>query len=1051
MNFKNNRSSFHSVPDWKALEVTSINRIAAHSRWGAYDTLERALSCEYGSSPYLYSLNGTWKFHLYPDVEMVDDFYTLSYTADQFVNIPVPSNWEVEGHGEPIYTNVVYPFKQDEKECMIEAKKGAWKVPNPPYIPEVNPTGCYRKVFTVPEQFDGREVFLRFEGVETSFYLWVNGQPVGYSEDSKLAAEFCITEYLQPGENLIALQVMRYADSTYLEDQDYWYLSGIYRDVWLVSKPKQYIEDVHWTAIPDIYRGCGAFSADIRVNRVPGFADCTVKVSLFDQNEKLIGCQDSPIQAEAVYRTDVVPTANTGRVKIDVSDVTMWSPENPVLYTMVAQLYSPDGELLDTESYHFGFKLIEVRSGVVYLNGRRLLVRGVDRHDFCYEHGRTVSREWMMKEICQMKRLNINAVRTCHYPDNPVWYELCDQYGLLVICETNLETHGVQGALSHSARWANAFLERAVRMVEQLKNHVSIYSWSLGNESGTGPNHAAMYGFIKEYDSTRLCQYEAGEPEKNISDVRGNMYATKDYILKMLASPTDTRPIILIEYLYQIRNSGGGMDVFLDLMQKYPRFQGGYIWDWQDKCLVGTTPSGEKFFAYGGDFQESFVEGRDNGDNPPFMTNNGLVLPDLTPKPVALEVRAAYCPVRITYPEQWSAWDTVNMPDTYWIWNDCLEETLASYSCTAYLRENGIVIAEKEIALPDLMAGEKKEMKIAIEHEKKAGAIYTIEFAIFRRAETFYAEANAEIGLYQFRLESGAVVRSEEAITGKVSCQKQDDLVVMEAAGTVLTLNSTTGAFVSLKKNDTTYLSSGVNPCFDRPYTGLDAKPDWGWFNEYKKIRDQKMVPGTIKFLLNNEEVRAEIPFMQEDATVPEICGKIIYTLNGNGELKLEADFHIDSSYQAVPRVGLETIVPSGFEKLSYFGRGKNESYCDRILSAPLAVYESTVGAEHFAFVPPSENGGHEETYWLALSNEEGKRLKIQAKQPVHFDIHHNTIEEYKTCGHDHELPIHEESILHLDAVHGPIGSEMSWSTKIADNHALKGGDYHMAVVITAE
>lgn len=1048
MNKENNRCAFHFKPDWENLEVQSINRVPAHSRWGAYDTVERAITCEYGSSPYLSCLNGIWRFCLYSSPEAVDDFYKTDYTEGMFQDIKVPSNWEVEGFGEPIYTNIVYPFKQHEEKCMIEANEGKWKVPNPPYTPKENPTGCYRKKFTIPKDFDGREIFLRFEGVETVFYLWVNGQPVGYSQDSKLAAEFCITDYVHAGENLLALQVMRFADSTYMEDQDYWYLSGIFRDVWLISKPVQYIEDVHWKAIPDLYRGGGCVTADIRVNRVRGFADCRVSVAVYDSANELVGCENAGIQPTAVYRADVVPTANTARVKIDLPEVELWSPESPVLYTMVVQLFGRDGGLLDVESCRFGFKLVEVRSGVVYLNGRRLLVRGVNRHEFYYKTGRNVSREVMIEEIRQMKRMNINAVRTCHYPDSPLWYELCDQYGLLLVCECNIETHGMEGALTHSPRWATAFLERGVRMVEQLKNHVSIFSWSLGNESGTGANHAAMYGFIKEYDSTRLCQYEAGEPGKRISDIRGNMYATKDYILKMLTSPEDDRPIILVEYLYQINNSGGGMDVFVELMQKYERFQGGFIWDWQDKCLEGTRENGETFFAYGGDFGESFVEGRDDGINPPYMTNNGIVLPDLTWKPVAYEVKAAYSPVRFSRPERWSAWQTVDEPDTYLLWNDCLTEDLSHYQCIACLRENGYEVEQKEIKLPNLKPGQKQEMKIEIPHEKKAGGIYTIEFSVRRKNNVFYAEAGEEIGLFQFTLPNGSVLLEKESCTGKPICRESENKLIVEFEDIKLEIDKNTGEMISLSKGDRMCLSGGMKPCLDRPYTGLDAQKDWGWYNEYEKIRNQSLIFGAPKVFMGESEIMVKVPYRQEKADVPEISGEISYTMDGNGILKVAANFYIDDSYAAIPRVGVETMITEGFEKFTYFGRGRNENYPDRILSAPLGVYESMVRDEHFAFVPPSENGGHEDTRWLKFEDQDGHVLVINSKKVMHFDVHHNTIEEYKKAGHDYELPVHKESILHLDAVHGPIGSEMAWSTMMPEKYAVTGGYYHMEFTI---
>ncbi len=1042
----NPRREFHTRPDWENLEVLSINRVPAHSRWGAYDTVERALTCRCGESPNMMSLNGTYRFRLYDRPEEVDDFYRPDYDDSAFAEIPVPSNWEVQGFGEPIYTNVAYPFLRSEERCWLTAKQGAEPVPNEPYVPDKNPTGCYRKEFTVDESFLGKELYLTFEGVETAFYLWVNGEPVGYSQDSKLAADFRVTDFVRPGKNLLALQVMRFADSTYAEDQDYWYLSGIYRNVWLTAKPALHIDDVHWTALPDAAFCGGTFSADVRVSRVPGFAACTVRTSLYGPDGARLASAEAPVQAAAEYRTDRVPTANTARASLTLDRVSLWSPETPVLYTAVFELLSPEGDVLDIESSRFGFKRVEVRSGVVYLNGRRLIIRGVNRHDHYYKTGRAVPREVMLEEIRQMKRMNVNSVRTCHYPDSPDWYDLCDEYGLLLICECNLETHGVMGGLTQSPRWAGVFLDRAVRMVEQHKNHVSIYSWSLGNESGTGANHAAMYGFIKEYDPTRLCQYEAGNPGKNISDVRGSMYATIDAILRMLADPEDDRPIILVEYLYQIRNSGGGMDRFLELTQRYPRFQGAYVWDWQDKCLEGTAPDGSRFFAYGGDFGESFVEGRDGGDCPPFMTCNGLVLPDLRWKPVAYEVKAAYAPVRVCRIENDSAWFTTAPLDRFLLRNDSLSESTAAFSCEAALREDGVVVERRAVELPLLRAGESCELPFAIPHEKKPGSLYTIEFSVRRKEETFYAGAGEELGLFQFPLESGPAAGLKPAAPlGPVSAAEQDGELVLEAAGTRFVLDAGTGRPRGLWKDGEAVLLGEAFPCFDRPYTGLDTQPGWGWEGEYSRIRGGALSYGAPVRLSGDGLFRVELPFAYGAADRPEIGGTVAYTLRGDGVLRIDADFSVAPSYRAVPRVGLELLIAPGFEQLDYFGRGENESYRDRLLSAPLGVWSSTVTNQHFPFVPPSENGGHEETRWLRLAREDGRSLRIRSAAPLHFDAHHYGVEDCQCAKHDHELPTRPETILHLDAAHAPIGSEMSWSIKMPETLAVRGGEYHLS------
>lgn len=1039
----NNRKDFHTLPDWQNTAVTEINRGGAHTRWGAYDSEASAAKGGYGASPCLRSLNGEYAFRLYENPGAVDDFYRPDYDAKAFAPIQVPGNWETQGFGEPIYTNIVFPWSMGlEEDCVIEAAQGQ-RVPNPPYVPAANPTGCYRRFFTVPESFAGRRVFLRFEGVETAYYLWVNGKPVGYSQDSKLPGEFDITDHLQPGENLLALQVMRFADATYVEDQDYWYLSGIYRDVWLVAKPDLAIEDCKVKAVPDLHRGGGAVTADVTVTRVKGFADCTVRVGLFGPDGEKIAEGEGPVQARADYRTDRIPTAGTARVTLSLDKASLWSPESPALYTAVVTLLDKDGSPLDFESTRFGFKLLEVKDGVVHLNGERLVIHGVNRHEHAWKTGRTVSREHMIEEIRQMKRMNINSVRTCHYPDSPLWYDLCDEYGLLLVCECNLETHGVMGALTHDPAWAGVFLERAKRMVQNYKNHVSIYSWSLGNESGTGPNHAAMYGFIKEYDPTRLCQYEAGNPGKNISDVRGNMYATLENIMDMLCDPVDDRPIILVEYLYQIRNSGGGMDNFIRLTQQCPRFQGGYIWDWQDKCLLGKTADGGEFFAYGGDFGESFVEGE---DCPPFMTNNGIVLPDLRWKPVAYEVRQAYCPIRFDKPSSHTAWQTVAPWDRFVVRR--AHGMHGDYSCTAILRENGLPVAEVPVELPALAPGEEKEFGLSIPHEKKPGGLYTVELVLRQQGGTFYAEDGYELSRTQFPLESGA---AEPATANRplpaVNVTQDGGSYAIAGEGFRVRLDKATGELTALEKNGAAYLEGGASPCLDRPLTGLDTREGWGWYEEYAKVRGlTRRITGS-RLLTGEGSARIEFDFVMESEGARPVFGALCYTVGGDGGLAVDFDIHIDESYQAVPRVGVELKIPAGFEALRYLGVGPAETYSDRLLAGNLGVWDSTVEGEHFPFVPPSECGGHEGTRWLTLSD--GKAaLRVSSAAPFHFDVHHSTVADYIAAGHDHQLPRRGESYLHIDAAHGPIGGEMAWSIAMPEGFAVKGGDYHLSFCI---
>ena len=401
----NNRQDFHIRREFENPEVLSVNRMEAHTRWGAFASESEAAAGGVGASRYVHSLNGTYRFRLYDAPEQVDDFFRVDYDDAGFCDIPVPANWEVEGHGEPIYTNVSYPFQPDDAGApLMEARAGAPLVPNPPHVPAKNPTGCYRREFDLPECFEGRRTYLRFEGVETAYYLWVNGQPVGYSQDSKLPSEFDVTDFVRPGRNLMALEVVRFADTTYLEDQDYWYLSGIYRDVWLISKPERHIFDIKAQVSADARMQTGCVQCDVRVSRTARYADSQVRVRLYDGEGACVAEGISPVEASAGYRTDRRPSAATARVVLAPGRVRLWSPETPALYTLTATLIDPDGCECDFESCRIGFKSIEIKGGVLYMNGRRLTLFGVNRHEHCLEQGRAVPEEHLRRELAEMKR-----------------------------------------------------------------------------------------------------------------------------------------------------------------------------------------------------------------------------------------------------------------------------------------------------------------------------------------------------------------------------------------------------------------------------------------------------------------------------------------------------------------------------------------------------------------------------------------------------------------------------------------------------------------------
>ena len=1031
-----------------SLDVTAINRIDAHTRWRAYENEAQAVAYENENcdshSRYIQSLNGTYQFKLYPNPYAAGDFFNPGNNRDGFTTIPVPSNWELHGHSQPLYTNTVYPWSMDGAgEHLIQGEVGKRNLPNPPFIPEDNPTGCYYRTFEVPVNFAGREIFLRFDGVETSYQLWVNGSFVGYAEDSKLPSEFNITEFLQPGENSLAVKVMRFSKSIYIEDQDYWHLSGIHNDVWLIAKPKAHIHDWKVTALPQ--NGTGKLTADVTISRVPMFGDYSVKMSVYDCAGKHLGAVTAKVNPTAEYTTRHKPTSNTARLEFDVAGVNLWTPEMPALYTTVFTLISPDGNEVDIEACRVGFKTVEIKNGILYMNGQRLVLQGVNRHQHHFQTGRYVTKDWMRKEIIEMKRMNMNAVRTSHYPCVDTWYELCDALGILIICECNIETHGLAGQLTHNPAWVNLFVERAMRMVQNFKNHACIFSWSLGNESGTGPNHAAMTGFIRDYDPHRLCQYEAGSPGKNVSDVRGWMYASVDQVMGMLTDPNDDRPVILVEYLYQTGNGGGGLHHFVELCEKYPRFQGGFVWDWSDKTLWQQTETGEPFFAYGGDFGEPVYDAW----CPPHMTNNGVILPDLTWKPVAYELKQAYAPVVIRPPERFAPWRAYHLSDgQYEIWNKTLTKQLCDFDITMVLRENGIVVHTETPDLGQVPPLSKKTLALKPNYQMKDGCDYHIEFRVTQKEDTFYADKGYEIARFQYPLSYAGVVTMPEPNAASAMPVFSGDNAgyIMTAKGMEVRVDTSTGAVTITK--DGNILVQSSNPCLDRPYTCMDI---WNWggvYEPFNAVRGTKTDLESVEQFANGPDktgiaVTYKLSTKKWENTHVSFV-KTTYMLFSNGILEVDARFTLNPNLAIVPRAGMELVLPAGFEKLTYYGMGENENYSDRAMSACMGVFETTVSEQHFPFIPPSECGGHEKTKWLVLENDKGARVKFIGASPFHFDAHHNTVADYKEATHDHKLAKRAETWLHIDAAHSGVGSEMSWGSHVAPEHLVDAKEHNL-------
>ncbi len=1038
----NHRQEFHYRPDFENTDVTAINRLPAGAPWRAHES-EASAAVYDAPSRYLVSLDGDFEFALVDSPDKAGGFYREDAPALPGT-IPVPGNWELFGHGEPIYTNYICPWPLEGDVAIAPSADGR-PVPNLPYVPQHNPTGLYRKRFTLPEAFAGREVYIRLDGVESAYYLWLNGRPVGYAQDSKLPSLFDLTPFVRPGENLLALEVIKWSDGTYFEDQDYWHLGGVNRSVWLIAKPALHIADYALRALPDLSRGGGSFCADVSVARRPFFADCRVRVTLHDADGRTVGRGAGAVLREATYNYNAaVPAANMARVSFHLDRAEVWSPDRPYLYTAVMALLSPAGEVLDVESCRVGFKSVEVKNGIVLLNGRRLLVRGVNRHEHCPQGGRVVSREHMAEEIRQMKLMNINSVRTCHYPDTPLWYDLCDELGILLVCECNLETHAVMGRFTHDPALVNVFVERAARMVLTHRSHASIYSWSLGNESGTGANHAAMAGFVRSCDETRLCQYEAGSPGKDVSDIRGRMYASIEQIRAMLCDPVDDRPIILVEYAYQIRNSGGGLHAFMELTRECPRFQGGYVWDWQDKCLIGKTADGAPFYGYGGDFGESFAE---RGSVPRFMTNNGVVLPDLTWKPVAHELKQAYAPIVILRRDVTFRNGAASHHE-YQMCNRSHDLPATAFSCMATLRENGCAVQTVQVPLPEAGPGEAAAFTFSVPFEAQPGCRYDVDFQVSLIQATACTPPNYPVGHFQFLLPPGPAAVLAGMPAGDVRCGREGGVAYMQAEDVRVEVEEATGLLRGLYRGGS-LLASGGQACLDRPYTGLDAQPGWGWYDAFAWVRSLAPRAARVEVSAGEGGARVEASWRMRDGQDDAAGVRIAYALDAAGRLSVDASVQVYDPLRFLPRVGLEFHLPAGFVALTYWGMGPMETYPDRRMCGVLAVHESSVSAEHFSFIPPSECGGHEETRCLTIGAPSGATLRVEGERPFHFDAHHSSVRAYQEAAHDHQLSREPRTTLHIDLAHGPIGGDMAWST-VMPQDCLRGGAYHLRFSLLA-
>ncbi|MEZ4615497.1 MAG: glycoside hydrolase family 2 TIM barrel-domain containing protein [Caldilineaceae bacterium] len=757
------QSPNHSVTqtDWQNPQLVGRHKEPAHATLMPYATVEEARTGRRMASSFVQLLNGDWAFHWSPNPAAAPaDFHLPTYDATGWAQTAVPGNWQLQpGYTErgvnkydpPIYTNITYPFD----------------ISNLPAVPEDdNPTGCYRIPFTVPDDWSGRQIFVTFEGVDSAFHLWINGQEVGYSQDSRTPAEFNLTSYLQPGENLLAVRVYRWSAGSYLEDQDFWRLSGIYRDVYLWAAPSLHMRDFAVrTDLDEQYR-----DANLRVvTKVHNYASsvaqgCTVEAQLYDAAQQAI--LSPPLSALVAFEggqevsvglSTVVPTPHK------------WSDERPYLYTLVLTLNDGAGNLLEIESCRVGFRQVEIKNGRLLLNDKPLLIKGVNRHEHDPDTGHWVTEAAMLRDIQIMKQFNLNAVRTAHYPNQPRWYELCDEYGILVLDETNIETHGVWDRLAKDPIWEDNFVDRIRNMIERDKNHPCIIGWSLGNESGYGPNHDAMADWAREQEPTRPLHYHPAE-EAAVTDIIGPMYPPVARIME-LAEKDDHRPIIMCEYAHSMGNSTGNLKEYWDAVHRYKRLQGGFIWDWMDQGIRRFTADGQEWFAYGGDFGDS--------PNDRNFCFNGLLGPTQVPHPGLWEYKKILQPVRV---------EAIDLAaGTFQVYNDYRFLDLGQLVISWRLEQDGLVIDQGTHSALRIApgAGDVITIPYTLTNDEAGERWLTISFQ--QSTATPLLSAGHEVAWAQFQLHSAGPRR--EPLLLPTAAQVQESAATIAVNAENLTLH----------------------------------------------------------------------------------------------------------------------------------------------------------------------------------------------------------------------------------------------------------------------
>jgi beta-galactosidase len=1009
--------------DWENQSVYAINREEARASFIPYLSKGKALNDEPWSSELIQSLNGLWKFNLaHKPADRPYYFFKEDYDISDWDEIKVPANWELEGYDVPIYTNAKYPHKK-----------------TPPTIQDFyNPVGSYKRTFTIPKKWDNKEIYLHFGAVSSAMYVWVNGQKVGYSEDSKTPAEFNISTYLKPGENQLAVEVYRWSDASYIEDQDFWRLSGITRDVYLQARAQQHISDFKVIADLDQTYSDGLMNLSIDViNHAKSKSTLHVEADLMDQQNKI----------QHLTNSSEVKDKNTIQLEAKIEKVKKWTAETPNLYQLIISLKNNEGQVLEVIKQDVGFRKVEIKNSQLLVNGQAIYIKGANLHEHHDINGHVVDRQTMLKDIELLQGYNLNAVRTSHYPQAETWYKLCNQYGIYLVDEANIESHGMgygEESLAKDSTWMAAHLYRTNNMYQRDKNQPSIIIWSLGNEAGNGINFTATNHLLKSLDSTRPVQYEQAHGGEN-TDINCPMYMHMEKMEKYAKSKPQ-KPLIQCEYAHAMGNSVGNLQDYWNLIESYDCLQGGFIWDWVDQGLLTTNDAGEEYWTYGGDFGPDTVPSNGN------FCINGIINPDRTVKPTLLEVKKVY---------QYIGFKAIDAKSgTFSITNKYAFNNLDKYAFSYELLENGILTSKGELNDISAPPGESVKVKIPLQLKPEVGVEYFINIRAKQKTAERMIPAGHEVAYEQFLLPVSLPLKiSDQGSSSPLSLNDEAERIVVKGSDFEIYIDKKAGLISNFTANGKELLKSGPIPNFWRAPTDNDFGNKLHKRAKVWQKAGQRRLVTNITTSDNKGKVSIVIDFDIPNLNEENIANlTTTYTIHGNGEILVRNDFKMTANeLPEIPRFGNNMVMPREFDQMTWLGRGPFESYQDRKTSALVGLYSGSVADQYWPYIRPQENGNKTDVRWMTITNAEGAGLLFMGEPLLETSAYHNVIEDFespqRTDGrqakgvkvinrHTVDVKPRDLTSVNIDYKQMGVGGDNSWGAMTHEEYRLTKKDY---------